>query len=96
MVVKLEIKVLPCVITFIDGVTRDKCVSRLTADRFMSPPEEMLIARPNPASRIVGFEGVGDGQSDDFTTGQLELRLSQSESIAAKPGHQDGAIRRPF
>lgn len=69
LVFKLEIKVLPCVITFVDGVTRDK---------------------------IVGFEGVGDGQSDDFTTGQLELRLSQSESIAAKPGQQDGAIRRPF
>ena len=30
LVVKLEIKVLPCVITFIDGVTRDKYVSRRT------------------------------------------------------------------
>lgn len=41
LVVKLEIKVLPCVITFVDGVTRDKYVARNTD----SVIRKRLIAR---------------------------------------------------
>ncbi|CAD6576953.1 MAG: hypothetical protein CYPHOPRED_000132 [Cyphobasidiales sp. Tagirdzhanova-0007] len=66
LVVKLEAKVLPCVICFVDGVSKDK---------------------------IVGFETVGDGTSDTFTTGQLELRLAQSGVI--ETGRKEGAVTRP-
>ncbi|KAK9898050.1 thioredoxin-like protein [Cystobasidium minutum MCA 4210] len=66
LVVKLEIKVLPCVITFVDGITRDK---------------------------IVGFETIGSGDSDNFTTSQLEERLAQSEVITLP--RKEGAISRP-
>ncbi|KAG8780728.1 hypothetical protein FRC16_003051 [Serendipita sp. 398] len=56
LVEKLAIKVLPCLIVFVDGVTKD---------------------------RIVGFEEVGN--SDDFETAALELRLKSSGVISSTP-----------
>ncbi|KAJ2930237.1 hypothetical protein H1R20_g6903, partial [Candolleomyces eurysporus] len=52
LVEKLSIKVLPCVVCFVDGVTAD---------------------------RLVGFEELGN--SDDFDTAALELRLATSGVI---------------
>ena len=49
LVTKLKVKVLPCVISFVDGLGVD---------------------------RIIGFEGLGHG--DSFATKDLETRLLQS------------------
>jgi hypothetical protein len=65
LVEKLGIKVLPCVICFLDGVTKDRYVL-LFGSRFV------LI----PFSRLVGFEELGN--EDSFNTAVLEIRLSQS------------------
>ena len=63
---KLQIKVLPCVIVFADGVTKDRCASRPST----------LILRLIWVCRLVGFEELGN--NDAFDTAALELRLSMS------------------
>lgn len=85
LVVKLEIKVLPQIICFENGITKDK-YDHLHAN--MRDSLTRAISR-----RIIGFDTVGES-TDNFTTAQLELRLSQSGVIdTAKPA--SSAVRRP-
>ena len=61
---KLKVQVLPCVISFIDGIGVD---------------------------RIIGFEGLGNG--DKFTTKDLETRLLNSRVLVRSKlseGHGSG------
>jgi hypothetical protein len=64
LVTKLKVQVLPCVISFIDGIGVD---------------------------RIIGFEGLGNG--DNFTTKDLETRLLGSRVLVRSKlsdGHGSG------
>lgn len=70
LVEKLFIKVLPCVICFVDGIAKDRydfCNSFFVS---------LALTEP---FRLVGFEELGN--EDQFTTGVLELRLSQSSEL---------------
>jgi hypothetical protein len=69
LVEKLGLKVLPCVICFVKGVAKDRYVRWLAVHDFSS----------NTASRIVGFEELGN--ADSFSTATLELRLLHTGSI---------------
>lgn len=71
---KLSIKVLPCVVCFIDGVSRD---------RFVSFSSIMQNKSPNPG-RLIGFEELGN--NDGFGTAVLELRLLKS-GLSIFSGH---------
>jgi len=64
LVEKLGIKVLPCVICFVKGVSKDRHVQQLAAHSFLFF---------NFACRIIGFEELGN--VDSFSTATLELRL---------------------
>ena len=63
LVEKLGLKVLPCVICFVKGVSKDRHVQWLAVYGFSF----------DFASRIVGFEELGN--ADSFSTATLELRL---------------------
>jgi hypothetical protein len=63
LVEKLGLKVLPCVICFVKGVSKDRHVQLLAVYGFSF----------DFASRIVGFEELGN--ADSFSTATLELRL---------------------
>ncbi|KAH6915335.1 GTPase inhibitor [Coprinopsis sp. MPI-PUGE-AT-0042] len=65
LVEKLQIKVLPCVICFADGVTKD---------------------------RVVGFEELGN--SDNFDTATLELRLKTAGVLQAMNPNRTETIFR--
>ncbi|KAF9057674.1 GTPase inhibitor [Panaeolus papilionaceus] len=75
LVEKLAIKILPCVICFVDGVTRDRYVTDTWAMASVSPP----------TNRIIGFEELGN--ADSFDTAILELRLSQCGVIQKANGN---------
>jgi hypothetical protein len=60
LVETLALKVLPCVICFIRSVSKDRHV-------------QWVAVSFNSASRIVGFEELGN--ADSFSTATLELRL---------------------
>lgn len=63
LVDRLKVRILPCVVAFVDGIGVD---------------------------RIIGFEGLGHG--DSFTLGNLETRLLRSGVLVrAKLGKEDGA-----
>lgn len=63
LVEKLAIQVLPCVVCFMDGVTKDRFVPRCR-----SPMPHYLCLR-----RLVGFEELGN--NDEFETATMEWRL---------------------
>ena len=65
MVERLEVKVLPCVICFVHGVTKDRYVCIYVT--------RLIVSN---SIRLIGFEELGN--DDSFTTSALELRLSQS------------------
>ena len=66
LVTKLKVQVLPCVITFVDGVSTD---------------------------RIIGFEGLGQG--DKFTTKDLEARLLRAGVLLrAKTTDEDTPMKK--
>ncbi|KAH9938223.1 thioredoxin-like protein [Fomitopsis serialis] len=65
LVEKLGVKVLPCVICFADGVTKDRQVSSLSR-----------AAHVLTSSRLIGFEDLGN--DDKFETATLEWRLLNS------------------
>jgi hypothetical protein len=67
LVEKLGLKVLPCVVSFIKGVSKDRYAQWLANKRILCP-EESDFAR-----RIIGFEELGN--VDGFSTATLELRL---------------------
>jgi hypothetical protein len=69
LVEKLGLKVLPCVVCFIKGVSKDRYVQWLAVHAFSS----------NFASRITGFEELGN--ADSFSTATLELRLMHTGSV---------------
>lgn len=66
LVERLEIKVLPCVICFIDGISKDRYVLQLFVSAY----------RAEIFERLIGFEEFGN--SDGFKTAALELRLLKS------------------
>ena len=68
MVEKLGLKVLPCVISFIKGVAKDRFVQWL-ANALSS----------DFACRIIGFEELGN--ADSFSTATLEFRLLHTGSV---------------
>jgi hypothetical protein len=68
LVEKLALKVLPCVVCFIKGVSKDRHVQWLVVHALSF----------NSASRIVGFEELGN--ADSFSTATLELRLMHTGS----------------
>ncbi|KAG8823746.1 hypothetical protein FRC19_003259 [Serendipita sp. 401] len=103
LVEKLAIKVLPCLIVFVDGVTKDRQV-KVKVNLIITPPIRRcpsslssrlprlgcspLATAPSPSLtrvylRIVGFEEIGN--SDDFETAALELRLKSSGVISSTP-----------
>lgn len=63
---KLKVQVLPCVISFVDGISAD---------------------------RIIGFEGLGHG--DSFTTKDLEARLLRSGVLVRAKATDEDAPSRP-
>jgi hypothetical protein len=67
LVERLGVKVLPCVYSFVDGVSKD---------RYRCFGIWYQIRMTNAMSRLIGFEELGG--NDAFSTGVLELRLSQS------------------
>jgi hypothetical protein len=69
LVERLSVKVLPCVICFIGGVSRDRHGFYLSP-RFLS----CLTTE-----RLIGFEDLGN--NDDFDTAVLELRLLNTGSF---------------
>ncbi|CAK5275601.1 unnamed protein product, partial [Mycena citricolor] len=79
LVEKLGIKVLPCVICFVDGISKDRQArsSPLPSDSSLS-------------LRLIGFEDLGN--SDAFDTAALELRLKQSGVIQKASGNSVGAV----
>ena len=67
LVERLGIKVLPCVMTFIDGASKDRFDCCIPCWR---------IAFQHPIYRFVGFEELGN--SDQFDTATLEWKLLNS------------------
>lgn len=70
LVEKLGLKVLPCVISFVNGVSKDRYVQWLANAR--------ILLSSNFACRIIGFEELGN--VDSFGTATLELRLLHTGS----------------
>lgn len=64
LVEKLGIKVLPCVVCFVKGVTKDRQAQESVF---------VLLHSDFVMSRIIGFEELGN--VDSFSTATLELRL---------------------
>lgn len=67
LVEKLDIKVLPCVICFVDGTAKERCPLPLY---FVLPRGTKLTTT---STRLIGFEQLGN--SDSFEIAALELRL---------------------
>ena len=68
LVERLGIKVLPCVMTFINGKSQDRSVAY--------PPFLSCIVLIPLGHRIVGFEELGN--TDQFETATLEWKLLNS------------------
>jgi len=66
LVNKLSVKVLPCVIGFVEGVSKMKFVSTLT---LLHHPGLIYFA----LNRLVGFDELEGG--DDFNTKTLEIGM---------------------
>lgn len=72
LVEKLQIKVLPCVVCFVGGMSKDRYVSHTW-------PEKGGTGLKASHNRLIGFEELGN--DDAFTTATLELRLAQSGNL---------------
>lgn len=70
LVERLAIKVLPCLMCFIDGVSKDRYVCFMCSRKFHSF-----------APSLIGFEELGN--NDVFDTAVLELRLANSGNVSS-------------
>lgn len=77
LVTKLDIKVLPCVMTFINGAMKDKWAPFLSY--YISVLLRLVLMRA-VWHRVTGFEGLNKAgvDSDKFSTEDLEFRLCLS------------------
>lgn len=70
LVERLGIKVLPCVMSFIDGQSKD---------RYVYSSYQYSSRRHHCLCRIIGFEDLGN--SDQFETATLEWKLLNSGAV---------------
>jgi hypothetical protein len=80
LVEKLKVQVLPCLVCFVDGVTKDRFV-------VSQPPLPSfnVLYKPDLGGlpRLIGFEELGN--NDNFSTASLEIRLKQSGERDSPP-----------
>ena len=74
LVERLGVKVLPCVMTFISGTSKDRCAPMISLYCALRQAHSTHLLR-----RFIGFEELGN--SDEFETATLEWKLLNSGQL---------------